>query len=74
MRNRLKKIGCYLIIIVLLPYIVTVFMNGPAIPTDTTVDTTYVKVKKDDTELELPLEEYCIGRICLLYTSDAADE
>ena len=45
MRNRLKKIGCYLIIIVLLPYIVTVFMNGPAIPTDTTVDTTYVKVK-----------------------------
>ena len=57
MRNRLKKIGCYLIIIVLLPYIVTVFMNGPAIPTDTTVDTTYVKVKKDDTELELPLEE-----------------
>nr|WP_303183196.1 SpoIID/LytB domain-containing protein [Lachnoclostridium phocaeense] len=63
MRNRLKKIGCYLIIIVLLPYIVTVFMNGPAIPTDTTVDTTYVKVKKDDTELELPLEEYCIGRM-----------
>lgn len=74
MRNRLKKIGCYLIIIVLLPYIVTVFMNGPAIPTDTTVDTTYVKVKKDDTELELPLEEYCIGRMAKEIPADYEEE
>ena len=74
MRNRLKKIGCYLIIIVLLPYIVTVFMNGPAIPTDTTIDTTYVKVKKDDTELELPLEEYCIGRMAKEIPADYEEE
>lgn len=74
MRNRLKKIGCYLIIIVLLPYIVTVFMNGPATPTDTTVDTTYVKVKKDDTELELPLEEYCIGRMAKEIPADYEEE
>ena len=74
MRNRLKKIGCYLIIIVLLPYIVTVFMNGPTIPTDTTVDTTYVKVKKDDTELELPLEEYCIGRMAKEIPADYEEE
>lgn len=74
MRNRLKKIGCYLIIIVLLPYIVTVFMNGPAIPTDTTVDTTYVKVKKDDTELELHLEEYCIGRMAKEIPADYEEE
>lgn len=74
MRNRLKKIGSYLIIIVLLPYIVTVFMNGPAIPTDTTVDTTYVKVKKDDTELELPLEEYCIGRMAKEIPADYEEE
>ena len=74
MRNRLKKIGCYLIIIVLLPYIVTVFMNGPAIPTDTTVDTTYVKVRKDDTELELPLEEYCIGRMAKEIPADYEEE
>ena len=74
MRTRLKKIGCYLIIIVLLPYIVTVFMNGPAIPTDTTVDTTNVKVKKDDTELELPLEEYCIGRMAKEIPADYEEE
>ena len=74
MRNRLKKIGCYLIIIVLLPYIVTVFMNGPVIPADTSVDTTYVKVKKDDTELELPLEEYCIGRMAKEIPADYEEE
>ena len=65
MRNRLKKIGCYIIIIVLLPYIVTVFMNGPAVPAGTAVKETSVKVKKDDTELEMPLDEDCIGRILL---------
>ena len=74
MRNRLKKIGCYIIIIVLLPYIVTVFMNGPAIPADTAVKTTCVKVKKDDTELELPLDEYCIGRMAKEIPADYEEE
>ncbi len=31
MRLKLKKTGCYLIIILLLPYVVTVFLNGPSI-------------------------------------------
>ena len=74
MRNRLKKIGCYIIIIVLLPYIVTVFMNGPAVPAGTAVKETSVKVKKDDTELEMPLDEYCIGRMAKEIPADYEEE
>ena len=29
MWQRVKKLGCYLLIILLLPYVVTVFLNGP---------------------------------------------
>lgn len=58
---RLKKLGCYLIIIVLLPYIITVFMNGPSLVFSSKVDDTYVNVRTDAGVLEMPVEEYCIG-------------
>ena len=29
LKYRLKKLGCYLLIIILLPYIITVFLSGP---------------------------------------------
>lgn len=45
MRQRLKKFGCYLTIIVLLPYVITVFINGPSIVTSSHVDGTYVTVQ-----------------------------
>ena len=45
MRQKLKKLGCYIIIIILLPYVVTVFINGPSITTHSHVDGTYVKVR-----------------------------
>lgn len=74
MRQRLKQFGCYLIIIVLLPYIITVFINGPSMVSSSNVDQTYVTVKTDkDSEngedtvkdenktVELPIEDYCIG-------------
>ena len=28
LKYRLKKLGCYLLIIILLPYIITVFLSG----------------------------------------------
>ncbi len=59
--QRLKKLGCYLIIIVLLPYIITVFINGPSLVSSANVDDTYVNVKTDAGVLEMPVEEYCIG-------------
>jgi stage II sporulation protein D len=53
---------CYLIIIILLPYIVTVFINGPGMTVSSQVDGVYVAVKLEDEEqITMPLEEYCIG-------------
>lgn len=68
MRQRFKQFGYYLIIIVLLPYVITVFINGPSITTSSHVDETYVKVRmeegqsKEEGEVaKLPIEDYCIG-------------
>lgn len=60
---RLKKMGCYLIIIILLPYVVTVFINGPGITAQSRVDQTYIRVQATDgaEAAEMPLEEYGIG-------------
>ncbi len=52
MRQRFKQFGYYLIIIVLLPYVITVFINGPSITTSSHVDGTYVKVKLDESQSE----------------------
>ncbi len=61
MRLKLKKLGCYLIIIILLPYVVTVFLNGPSITSYSHVDDTSVTVKNGETQSQMPIEEYCIG-------------
>ena len=75
MRAKFKKFGCYVIIIILLPYVVTVFLNGPSITSYSHVDETYVKVRVADasgdvaaggdaaagTVVEMPIEEYCVG-------------
>lgn len=61
MRQNLKTYVCYVIIIVLLPYIVTVFINGPSIVSSSRVDDSYVKVKTEAGIVEMPIEEYCIG-------------
>lgn len=74
MRHKFKQFGYYLIIIVLLPYVITVFINGPSITMSSHVDGTYVKVKLDENQMaedsggegnviELPIEDYCIGII-----------
>ena len=63
MRQKLKKMGCYIIIIVLLPYVVTVFLNGPSIETTAPADEMEVMVKQGEKEIQLPLDEYGIGRM-----------
>lgn len=52
MRQKLKKLGCYLIIIILLPYVITVFINGPGITANSHVDDTYVKVRISSGEVK----------------------
>lgn len=61
MRQKFKQFGCYLVIIVLLPYVVTVFLNGPSVASSSHVDSTYVKVKTESGEAKMPIEEYCTG-------------
>lgn len=61
MWQRVKKLGCYLLIILLLPYVVTVFLNGPGLVSSSQVDSAGVRVNTGEGEVEMSLEEYCIG-------------
>lgn len=63
MVQNIKRWGCYLVIIALLPYIITVFLNGPTVTTSAKVDESYIKVQHDEEETEMSIEEYCIGRL-----------
>ena len=56
--GKVKQAGCWLLIIVLLPYIITVFITGPKVITASKADETMVKIKKNG---KMPVEEYCIG-------------
>lgn len=75
MRSRLKKAGCYIIIIVLLPYIVTVFLSGPLVETGApAADALTVKAVKGEEEATLPLSDYCIGRMAREIPADYEEE
>ena len=52
--EKVKQAGCWLLIIVLLPYIITVFINGPKIITASKADETMVKIEKNG---KMPVEE-----------------
>lgn len=63
MLQKLKQIGCCLLIIVLLPYVLTVFISGPEFAATSSVDDRYVKVRTQDEngEAQISIEDYCIG-------------
>ena len=50
MLERIKRGICYIIIILLLPYILTVFLNGSSITTYSHVDGTFIKVRPEQNE------------------------
>ncbi len=52
MGQRLKKLGCYILIIILLPYVVTVFINGPSSVSSSQVDSTDIRVKTEAGEIQ----------------------
>ena len=58
MLQRFKKMGALLIIIILLPYIITIFINGENI----------------DASQDTALDEYCIGVLAQEVSSDHEDE
>ena len=57
MRYKLERLGCYILIIVLLPYIVTMFLNGPVITTSAKVEELTINVKNDS----ISMKDYGIG-------------
>lgn len=74
MLQKLKKAGCYLIILVLLPYVVTVFINGPGIQSGPDVDNIYIRVQEGEEVVEMPLEEYGIGILAREIPADYEEE
>lgn len=62
-RKKLKKVAAVLIVILLLPYMITVFMNGKMMEVNKMGHDNYIKVNKDGKETEVLLEEYCIGML-----------
>lgn len=65
-RQKIKSIGSFLIILVLLPYIISVFMNGKDIRADSSGDVPYVKVKMTDQSgkeivTDMAWDEYLAG-------------
>lgn len=63
MRQKLKQLGCYLIIIILLPYVITVFLNGPQAESSVSADSNRIKAEHNGKESEISIEEYCIGKL-----------
>lgn len=63
MSKKLKKMGYLFMIIILLPYILTVSFNGEDIMKGVSINgnTPYLTVKSDEKERKLSLEEYGIG-------------
>ena len=56
--QRLKKLGAIAIIVILLPYIITIFINGESIETDQ----------------HSALDDYCIGVLAKEVSSDYEEE
>lgn len=61
MREKCNQFIAVLAILILLPYVITVIINGPSLKSGSTVGKNYVKVKSGSDTVELPLDEYCMG-------------
>lgn len=65
MWRKVKQTGYFLVIMILLPYIVTVFVNGNGVglPVNIGGSVPYVTVEKDGEQKSVLLEEYGIGML-----------
>lgn len=74
MKRLLKQVGYFLIIVLLLPYVITVFINGNGVKVGQTDSSPYVTVKRNDTEQKLPLDEYGTGILAKEIDAGAGEE
>ena len=61
MRRKVKRVLATAVILMLLPYIVTVFMNGPGIGVNVDAGDNYVKVQTATGTAKILLDEYGMG-------------
>lgn len=69
--EKVRKAGRWFLIIILLPYMITVFINGPKAIIASKADETIVKLKDGE---EMPVEEYCIGILAKDISADYEEE
>lgn len=74
MKKLFKQVGYFLIIVTLLPYVITVFINGKGITVGQDGSSPYVTVKRKDAEQKLPLDEYGTGILAKEIKADADEE
>lgn len=65
-QQKMKGVGTFFIILILFPYVLTVFIHGADMKTNWNQNQTYVQVKQtdingDEKTVEVPWEEYFIG-------------
>ncbi|MDY2662674.1 SpoIID/LytB domain-containing protein [Bariatricus massiliensis] len=74
MRKFLRQAGYLLLIIILLPYVITVFINGNGLNTGMGSNSPYVTVKRDNKTKQMPLAEYAIGVLAKEIDADMEKE
>lgn len=60
---KLKRMGSYMIILLLLPYVITIFLNGPSQETSAEVKDVTVTVEQNGEEITMSLDDYGIGKL-----------
>jgi len=61
MLRGIKKIICMMLIIILLPYVVTIFANGVDIKSEVQANHNCIIAETDSGEIEMDIDEYAIG-------------
>ncbi len=74
MWQKVKQAICYMSIILLLPYVITVFFNGSETAVNAGIETTYVMVEHEGERIEMSIEDYCIGKLAKEITTDSETE
>lgn len=74
MKRKIKKICAVFAMIVLLPYVITIFMNGKSIEANQNGKNGYIKVKTESRIKEVPLKAYCIGTLAKEIPVDFEEE
>lgn len=68
--QKIKKMSAVTLIIILLPYIITIFMNGKDIETNQNGQSKKIRVREESGEIDIALDEYCIGVLAKQVSSD----